>query len=1060
MAVDMNFSNGGETVHSTDWSQTPLGPIENWPRSLKTAVSMMVPAKAKICIFWGNDLLLIYNDAYCSLIGEKHPQALGQPAREVFREAWETLEPRFAAVMSGQGAVEEHAQFVPMDTGGGIEDKWWDYTLNPIPCEDGSIGGVFNIVVEATSRVRTEKALRKSESRYRSLFENMTEGFALGEAICEGEATPCNLKLIEINQAFEQQSGLTRDILDKPITEVLPHLEKQWFDNCCFVAHTGESLRFEQYNRDTDRYYDVFCYSPAKGRFAAILRNITEQKRVEEMLRESEKTLNAVLDTLPVGVVIADARGRIVRFTEPARELWGVPPETESWEEYQDWVGWWPETGERIKAEEWAMARALLHGEETRDELVQNQRFGTDERRFYLNNVAPLRDAEGRIIGGVAAMLDVTDRLAAEKALRESEVRFRSLVQASSEVLYSMSPDWSEIRQLHSRGFLSDIKMPGRTWLHEYILPEDQPYVWSAIEKAIRTKSIFELEHRVLRADGTVGWTFSRAVPLLDDKGEISEWFGAASDITERKRAEDALRKALADAEEGRRTLEAMMEHIPMGITIADAPDVRIRAVSRFGRELIGKPLEQIESIPMDLRAERWGIYRDDGVTQAKNEELPLTRATREGELVMEEEWVLGHPDGTRIPILCTAAPIRDKEGHITGGVSGWQDISSHKRAEEELQRAQRLESIGLLAGGIAHDFNNILTAILGNITLARMFLPPGERAVEKLKVAEQASIRARGLANQLLTFAKGGAPVKKILSVPGLVNEAVGLVLRGSQVKAESSFPPDLRPVEADEGQLHQAINNIAINAAQAMPEGGVLNTTGLNVSLPQGNKQGLAAGEYIRIDISDQGRGVPKEVIEKIFDPYFTTKELGSGLGLSISYSIVKRHGGTITVNSSSGKGSIFSIFLPAAKNKGETPRKEMHEKIEPGMGRILVMDDEELVREIAAELLRHLGYQAETVKDGAEAITAYRQARSAGDPFDVVITDLTVPGGMGGKEAVQKLLEIDQQAKVIVASGYAHDPVISDYAAYGFKGVIPKPFRIDDLSKTLKEVLGDKE
>ncbi|MEJ2306072.1 MAG: ATP-binding protein, partial [candidate division WOR-3 bacterium] len=178
------------------------------------------------------------------------------------------------------------------------------------------------------------------------------------------------------------------------------------------------------------------------------------------------------------------------------------------------------------------------------------------------------------------------------------------------------------------------------------------------------------------------------------------------------------------------------------------------------------------------------------------------------------------------------------------------------------------------------------------------------------------------------------------------------------------------------------------------AMPEGGVLNTTGLNVSLPQGNKQGLAAGEYIRIDISDQGRGVPKEVIEKIFDPYFTTKELGSGLGLSISYSIVKRHGGTITVNSSSGKGSIFSIFLPAAKNKGETPRKEMHEKIEPGMGRILVMDDEELVREIAAELLRHLGYQAETVKDGAEAITAYRQARSAGDPVDVVITDLTVP------------------------------------------------------------------
>ncbi|MEJ2032344.1 MAG: ATP-binding protein [Deltaproteobacteria bacterium] len=387
-------------------------------------------------------------------------------------------------------------------------------------------------------------------------------------------------------------------------------------------------------------------------------------------------------------------------------------------------------------------------------------------------------------------------------------------------------------------------------------------------------------------------------------------------------------------------------------------------------------------------------------------------------------------------------------------------EAEERSRLEGELLKAQKLESLGVLAGGIAHDFNNILTSILGNISLARKSLPPGDKAVQRLDLAEKSSLRARNLAQQLLTFAKGGAPIKKVIILPPLIREAVEFTLQGSRVRAENSFPPDLRPVEADESQMNQVISNLALNAVQAMPEGGILSVAAADITLSSGNDLGLPAGEYVRIDIKDQGVGIPEEDRGKIFDPFFTTKERGSGLGLSTSFSIIKRHGGTITVVSNPGEGSTFSIFLPASKKKTASPSKEEQQEIVPGFGRIMVMDDEETVREVAAEILEHLGYRAETVKEGAEAIIAYRQAIATGEPFDAVIVDLTVPAGMGGKETIQHLLEIDPQAKVIVSSGYGNDPIMSNYLAYGFKGVVPKPFCLSGLSKTLKEVLNGKE
>jgi CheY-like chemotaxis protein len=324
----------------------------------------------------------------------------------------------------------------------------------------------------------------------------------------------------------------------------------------------------------------------------------------------------------------------------------------------------------------------------------------------------------------------------------------------------------------------------------------------------------------------------------------------------------------------------------------------------------------------------------------------------------------------------------------------------------------------------------------------------------KRLEESEKAALRAKDLTQQLLTYSKGGAPVKKAISIRELVTESAGFALRGSNVKCEFSFPDDLWTVEADEGQLSQAVNNLIINAAHAMPEGGAIQVYCRNVN---GDRNDLppAKGHHVLISIMDHGIGIPKEHLSKIFDPYFTTKRKGSGLGLSTTYSIVKNHGGHLAVESELGIGTTFHAYLPAAA--GGKPSSKAEEKpFVAGRGRILVMDDEEAVRDVAREMLESFGYSVTVARDGAEAVAIYRQAIASGEPLDSVLMDLTVPGGMGGQEAIRKLLEIDPDVKAIVCSGYSNDLVMSSYRSYGFRGVIRKPYSLKQLSDTISEVL----
>ncbi len=418
-------------------------------------------------------------------------------------------------------------------------------------------------------------------------------------------------------------------------------------------------------------------------------------------------------------------------------------------------------------------------------------------------------------------------------------------------------------------------------------------------------------------------------------------------------------------------------------------------------------------------------------------------------------EFTVGSGPDSRVEEW-TFRPLRSGPGTGREIQAVGRDITRQKELEEKLLKAHKLESLGTLAGGIAHDFNNVLTAILGNISLARTWSGPETNPIsEVLADAENACLKARGLTHQLLTFSSGGRPVKRPVLLGPVIEQSARMALSGSAARGVFRIAEDLWPVEADEGQIGQVVHNLVLNAVQAMPGGGEIEIAAGNLAVSAGEGGNLTPGPYLEIVVRDEGVGIPEDIRGRIFDPYFTTKQAGSGLGLAIVYSIVRNHGGEITAASSPGRGSVLTVFLPAAPGKEVRPADPDSVPLR-GEGKILVMDDERAIRRSACLMLADLGYTTVAVGDGREMLEVYRRAREEGEPFDAVIVDLTVRGGMGGLEANRELLNYDPEAVTIVTSGYSSDPVMDRYREQGFRGVIPKPYRLAHLAEVLSTVL----
>ncbi|MEP7071050.1 MAG: CHASE3 domain-containing protein [Verrucomicrobiota bacterium] len=518
-------------------------------------------------------------------------------------------------------------------------------------------------------------------------------------------------------------------------------------------------------------------------------------------------------------------------------------------------------------------------------------------------------------------------------------------------------------------------------------------------------------------------------------------------DVTERKRFEQEI---AADKE----SLAVTLRSIGDGVITTDVQGkvIMINHAAEVltgwsSAEAIGQPLQEVFSISIDLAAQ---ARAHRGHANGAHSIL----------LNLPQNATLKARDKSERLVEQVASPIRDNKKGVTGVVLVFRDITEREHNASERRKAESLEQLGLLAGGIAHDFNNLLTAIMGNISLASLMLPAQSEMTSRLNDAKNASMRARDLAQQLLTFARGGAPIKKTASIGKLIQDTVSFSLRGSQNRSEFKLSPDLWQADVDSGQISQVVANLVVNADQAMPNGGTLHVSCENLSYGSGREASvpdLSAGNYVRIAIRDEGMGIPENYLKRIFDPYFTTKAKGNGLGLATTYSIIKNHKGLITVESEVNRGSTFSIYLPAAECVAvaeEAPRASGTSL--NGTGRILVVDDEEAIRALVEFTLSHLGYEVQGAESALAGVDLYRDHLTKGERFDLVILDLTLPGGMGGKEALKHLIEIDPSVNAVVSSGYATDATMSRYEDFGFRGVIAKPYEAADLGRIVKDVI----
>lgn len=820
---------------------------------------------------------------------------------------------------------------------------------------------------------------------------------------------------------------------------------------------------------------------PDYGRVQVAFTDLSVLRATEEKLRDVEDRWRLAVIGINAGIWEYNFVTGETFISDRWREIIGYPASdmTNARDEF------WP----RIHPEDVASVRQAmrdyLEGHRSSYRVEFRMQCKDGNYKWILSRGMALFDQAGKPQRLVGSHSDIDERKRAEESLRSSEERYRVLFENCPVAIieYDLRGLRAWLDELRADGVAEfdvfadanpqvfaealkgsamvglnreTLELVGATSKTEAIealpriLTSDMEKVRRALCHALwEGRNAIEGEMRINALDGTPRRVFYRWwVPSLG--GELSyAWTQVVLvDLTGIKRTEEAL---AAERERLAVTLRAMAE----GVITTDTQG-RVLFLNEAAGELtgwtenaaIGRLLEDV--CVMRHEKTRLPVAAPAAAAVASHAVIDLPANT-----------VLLDRQGSPRVIEGRCAPIHDMHSHAIGAVLVLRDVTERARLEGEILRASKLESVGILAGGIAHDFNNLLTVVMGNITLATLDSQAMASAGRWLQDAERGVMRARDLTQQLLTFARGGEPVRSAVRLPEIVKEAANFALHGSKVRCEFAIEDGLWTAEVDKGQIGQVVQNLVINAVQAMPEGGVMHISMRNQHLNALAVRQLDEGNYLCIVISDTGAGIRPEHLARIFDPYFTTKQSGSGLGLATVYSIVRKHQGHIEVESEIGRGTRFRFWLPAVPDARPTAPEVAHAP-DNLTGRVLFMDDEEPIRAMADALLRRLGFEVTCVADGREVLRVYAEGLSNGTRYDLVIMDLTVPGGLGGKEAMSELCKLDPMVKGIVSSGYSSDPVMANYRTYGFSGMVAKPYRLTDLAKAIRTVLegGDME
>jgi PAS domain S-box-containing protein len=627
------------------------------------------------------------------------------------------------------------------------------------------------------------------------------------------------------------------------------------------------------------------------------------------------------------------------------------------------------------------------------------------------------------------------------KNLSDSEARFRLIMDSLDALVYVADLQTYEILFINRHGRMIFGDVTGQVCWQAIQSDQSGPCPFCTNSLLIDTQG---------RPTGIHTWEFhntrnqrwyyimDRAINWIDGRIVRLE---VATDITDKKEAERAL---AAEKEQLAVTLDSIGDAV-----ITTDTDGQVMLMNPIAAELTGWKINEATGRPL---AEVFNIINEQTGEPCEG---PVEKVLSSGQIIgLANHTALISRDGQMRSIADSGAPIITSSGETIGVVLVFRDVTNQYRLERELEKARKIESLGLLAGGIAHDFNNMLSAILGNIDLSLLDSNLTEKTRKRLEDATKASLRARDLTRQLLTFAKGGQPIRQTASLPEIIKDSTDFILHGAEVSCQYNFADDLPLVDIDTNQISQVIQNLVLNAVQSMPQGGVVAVSCAVAEAHQIADTPLdPAGQYVRVTISDQGEGIPAEIIDRVFDPYFSTKPQGSGLGLSIVHSIISKHDGHIQVDSSPGQGTTFGIYLPASGKSPQENKVQPDKHLNNGLqGKVLVMDDEEPVRQTICLMLEEFGLESLAATDGEEAVRLYREHLGKEPAICLTILDLTVPGGKGGKDAAQEILALDPDARIVVASGYSQDPVMANYRKHGFCAVLAKPFDLSELSQVL--------